>query len=237
MPEWMYTDCYDEGHKVIEVSRLDEKATKRQKGIYHSFICKKCEGETQKYDRYASLVLTARSPMTKEYASVKRDYVCERYEGSNLEFAKWQGLDFRKFQNFVFSVILRTHFAGRIEGPILLTQKHLDGILAIYKGGQLDDASYPILLLEYPKDDKLRNHIVLPYVTKRMGHHIVEFAGGGYAFNIYVSSHAKPRYVRPLSLKTDGSAYSVIESFSNTGLFKVAAEVVKSVKTAPRNIQ
>jgi hypothetical protein len=173
IPEWMYTDCYDEGHKIIEVSRHDETATRRQKGIYHSIICKACEKETQRYDHYASLVLTARSHMAAELVSVEKNYVCEKYNGKNLEFAKWTGLDFRKFQNFVFSIILRTHFAWNIKDPILLTQKHFKGILSIYKGGQTDDTSYPITLLEYPKGDELRNHIVLPYVTKKEGHHII----------------------------------------------------------------
>lgn len=236
MPEWMYIDCYDERHKIIEVSRLSETAVRRQKGFYDSFICKFCEEETQKYDHYASLVLMGRSPASAEYTSVKKDYVCERYEGATLQFAKWQGLNFRKFQNFVFSVILRTHFANRIEGPILLTQKHLDGILTIYNGQQLDDSSYPILLLEYPKTDKLRNHIILPYITKKADHHVIEFAGGGYAFNIYVSNHAKPRYVKSLSLKKDGTIYSIIESFSNTRLFRGITKIVQSVKRVPRNV-
>jgi hypothetical protein len=236
IPEWMYTDCYDEGHKIIEVSRHDEKATRIQKGIYHSIICKACEKETQKYDHYASLVLTARSPMATELASVEKNYICEKYNGRNLEFAKWTGLDFRKFQNFVLSIILRTHFAWNRKDPILLTQKHFEGILNIYKGGQPDDTSYPIMLLEYPKSDKLRNLVVMPYVTRKMDHHVIEFAGGGYLFNVYVSSHEKPSYVRSLAVKNDGSAYVLIDPFINTGLFKGTVQIVKSVKTGPRNI-
>jgi hypothetical protein len=230
----MYRDCYDEGHKIIMVSRLGRKATRRQKGIYDSFICEECEGETQKYDHYASLVLTARSPQVDEYISVKREYVCKKYEGKKLEFAKWEGLDFRRFQNFVFSIILRSHFAAGLGGPLSLSQKHLDGILAIYKGSQPDDASYPILLLEYPRSDELRNHVVLLYMIKKAGHYIIEFAGGGYAFNVYVSSHAKPGYVRSLSVKSDGSTYFVIEPFRSTGLFKSSVQIVKSLEGFPR---
>lgn len=236
IPEWMYNGCYDDGHKIIEVSRHDERATRRQKGIYSSIICKACEEETQKYDHYASLVLTEHAPMTAEFTAVNKNYTCEKYDGKNLEFAKWIGLDFRKFQNFVFSIILRTHFAWNTNDPILLTQKQLEGILAIYKGSQPDDTSYPIMLLEYPKGDKLRNHIVLPYVTRKSGHRTIEFAGGGYAFNIYISSHAKPSYVTSLSLKKDGSTFVMIDYFSNTGLFKGTFHTVKSVRSGPKNI-
>ena len=70
LPEWMYTDCYDEKHKVIEVSRVKEKVTKRQKGVYDAFICEDCEKETQLYDHYASLVLTKRSPNSIEHKSI-----------------------------------------------------------------------------------------------------------------------------------------------------------------------
>lgn len=46
----MYTDCYDEKHKILEVSRLNAKVVRRQKGIYNSFMCEGCEEETQRFD-------------------------------------------------------------------------------------------------------------------------------------------------------------------------------------------
>jgi len=118
IPEWMYTSCYDEKHKLLEVSRVSQKIVKKQKGLYSSFICSKCEKETQKYDHYASLILTERSSNSDEYKSIRRKYFSEYYRGANIEYWKWEKIDFKKFQQFVFSVVLRTYFAGSLNGII-----------------------------------------------------------------------------------------------------------------------
>jgi len=235
IPEWMYTECYDEKHKILEISRSKEKVVKKQKGIYGSFMCEKCEEETQKYDHYASLILTDRSPNSDEYISVNKKYFCENYKGEKAEFGKWENINFRKFQKFVFSIVLRTHFAGKIEGHISLNKKHLEGISAIYRDElNLDDSSYPILITEYSKNDKLKNHVILPYINKQEGHHIIEFTGGGYLFNVYVSSHSKPRFVKSLSLKSDGSMHLIIMFFQETGLFEKSKTLVNTLRNVSK---
>jgi len=194
LPEWMYTECYDEKHKLLEVSRVNQKVAKKQKGFYDSFMCSECEEETQKYDHYASLILTVRSPNSNEHKSIRRTYFSEYFRGIKNEYSKWENIDFRKFQQFVYSIVLRTHFAGKMDGIITLNRKHLDGILGIYRDkSQSDDFSYPILLTEYQKEDKLRDHIIIPFINKNGGHRIIEFSGAGYLFRVYVSSHSKPR--------------------------------------------
>ena len=178
LPEWMYTDCYDEKHKVLEVSRVKQKVTKRQKGIYDAFICKDCENETQLYDHYASLVLTKRSPNSIEHKSINRKYFKEKSEGEITEFERWENIDFIKFQRFVLSVILRTQFSGKMGGQINLNDSHLFRILSIYRDDtKKDDTSYPIIVIKIPEKDKLKNQVILPYINKQEGHHIIEFTG------------------------------------------------------------
>jgi len=217
----MYTECYDEKHKILEVSRSKENVVKKQKGFYGSFMCEECEEETQKYDHYASLILTDLSTNADEYIAVKKMYFCENYKGQKegkAEFGKWENINFRKFQRCVFSIVLRTYFAGKIEGHISLNKKHLEGIFAIYRNElNLDDFSYPILITKYPKNDKLKNHVILPYIDKQEGHHIIAFTGGGYFFKVYVSGHSKPEFVKTLRLKSDGSMYLLIMFFQETG--------------------
>jgi hypothetical protein len=233
VPEWMYTDCYNENHKVIEVVRSEEKVTKKQKGVYGSFICTNCEKETQKYDHYASLILTNKSPETDEYKSVKRTYYNDNHQGEKLEVGVWENIDFKKLQNFIYSIVLRTHFAGRIKGPIALNSKHLERILASYKNEAiLDDSSYPILVVEYHKNDKMRNHVILPFIKKIESHHIIEFTGGGYAFNIYVSSHPKPHHVRSLRLKKDGRLLLINIFFQETALGKKSLKLIGTLGKA-----
>jgi hypothetical protein len=238
IPEWMYTECYDEKHKIFELSSV--KVVKKQKGIYCSFMCNECEGESQKYDRYASLILTDRSPTSDEYKSIKKHSVIDYLTGGKVIAAKWENIDFKKFQKFVFSVILRTHFAGKFNGNIALSKKHLDAILSIYKnedGLSLDDSSYPILICEYRKNDILKNHVILPCIGKREGHHIIEFSGGGYLFNVYVSSHSKPKCIKSLHLKRNGSIYLLKTFFNETGLYNTSIRVAKALENSQKLTQ
>ncbi len=231
IPEWMYTSCYDEKHKLLEVSRVNQKIVKKQKGLYSSFMCSKCEKETQKYDHYASLILTERSCNSDDYKSIKRKYFSEYYRGAKIEYWKWEKIDFKKFQQFVFSVVLRTYFAGELNGIISLNGKHLDGLLGIYRDKSIcDDFSYPILVTEYQEEDKLREHIMVPFIDKNEAHHIIKFAGVGYLFQVYISSHSKPRSVESLRLRADGSLFIISQSLREMGLYKNILKVINMTK-------
>lgn len=237
LPEWMYTECYDRKHKLLEVSRVNQKVIKKQKGLYGSFMCTECEEETQKYDHYASLILTVRSSNSNEYKSIKREYFSEYYRGEKHDFSKWEKIDFKKFQKFVFSIVLRTHFAGNLNGIITLNTKHLGGILGIYRDkSRFDDYSYPILLTQYQKEDKLRNHIIIPFINKSEGHHIVEFSGAGYRFQVYVSNHSKPKFVESLKLKSDGSLFVINMILQEMGLYKNIIRVINMAKNTSKYI-
>lgn len=235
LPEWMYTECYDQKHKLLEVSRADQKLAKKQKGFYGSFMCSECERETQKYDHYASLILTTRSPNSPEYRAVRRKCFSEFHRGVRHDFSRWENLDFKKFQQFVFAIILRTHFAGKMDGVLSLSTKHLDAILNIYRdNSRIDDSSYPILLTEYPREDKLRSHIVVPFINKKGGHHTVDFVGAGYLFQVYVSSHSKPRFAESLRLKADGSVFVINMFLQEMGLYKNMVELVHTAKNTSK---
>jgi len=237
IPEWMYTDCYDEKHKISELSSV--KLCKKQKGIYSSFMCKKCEEETQKYDRYASLILTDRSPNSDEYKSIKKSHFEDNQSGEKIKAVKWENIDFKKLQKFVFSVILRTHFAGKFNGDMALSKKHLDGILAIYRNEDelsLDDSSYPILITEFHKNE-LNNYVFLPCIKKQVGHHIIEFSASGYLFNVFVSSHSKPKVAKSCCLKKNGSMYLLKVFVNETGLYNAFRRVANAYINAQKLTQ
>jgi hypothetical protein len=231
IPEWMYTSCYDEKHKLLEVSRVSQKIVKKQKGLYSSFMCSECENETQKYDHYASLILTERSSNSDQYKSIKREYFSKYYRSEKIDYWKWEKIDFKKFQQFIFSVVLRTYFAGALNGIISLNGKHLDGLLAIYRDKSIcDDFSYPTLVTKYQEEDKLREHIMIPFIDKNAGHHIIKFGAAGYLFQIYISSHSKLRFVESLKLRTDGSLFIISQSLREMGLYKNILKVINITK-------
>ena len=215
----------------MEISRKTKSAIKKQKEIRQAIICADCEYATQRYDHYASLVLTDRSPASPVFRSVRRRYETFRSGEEIAEYGHWENPDCSQFQKFVISVVLRTHFAGKLEGPLRLPANHVRGLLALYRTETAqDDLTYPIVVSEYSKSDNLRHHIVLPYINKREGHHFVELAGGGYIFNVYVSSHQKPCFVKNLCLKSDGSMFMVVISARETGLVKKSRELVRTVR-------
>ncbi len=235
LPEWMYTEIYDKNHKAIEVSKLKKKVTKRQKGYYGQFICKSCEIESQKYDHYASLILTNRSPNNPEHKLISKEHFEYQDDGGQNEYEEWKNIDFKKLQGFVLVCILRTQLAGQMKG-LTLNQKHFKKLLALYHSDSMDDLSYPIVIIKNPDNDKFRNQLIIPYIKKQRGHHIIEFAGTGFIFNIYVSSHNKQDYVNSLRLKNDGSMLLIIISFKQTGLFWNTQRIVKAAKKVSKGI-
>ncbi|NOX33743.1 MAG: hypothetical protein GXP56_08385 [Deltaproteobacteria bacterium] len=225
----MYAECYNENHKLIEISREKQKATKKQKGFYFDFICKTCEKRTQNYDRYASLVLTNRSPNSPESLSVKKERFLGNHRDEGLSFEQWNNLDFEKFQKFVLASILRTHCSGCIKGDIQLNKSHFKQIFSVYENKTaLDDELYPIVLYRLKDSDPFKRHVVLPYFKRYAGHHLIEFMGAGYVFNLYVSSHRKPEYVNLFRLKKDGSLTLPLMDFKQMVLFQRTLDLVKT---------
>ena len=232
LPEWMYKEIYDESHKINQVSRIDQAVIKKQKGHHASYICSACEEKTQKLDHYASLILTDRSPQSPEKLSIQKK-ITRVYDGEEkIEFEEWSGVDFIKFQGFVFSVILRCNFAGMIQGAIKLTEKHLNRIIELYNNNEFaNDYSYPIILRKFNNPDKSKDLVVMPYFMKDSGHHVITFAGGGYCFNIYISSHLKPDFVDSLCLKSNGRIHVVMESMKKTEMYRRFAETMHLINS------
>lgn len=225
IPEWMYKDAYDDNHKLISVDLNNEYARKRQKGFYDQIICTACEIQSQKYDQYASLVLTDRSTDSKEYLAVSRKDEVAYKGGKKLKFSIWENIDFPKLQKFVFACLLRTHFSMLNSGNYLLIDKHYKKIRNLYLDQRSnDDSTYPILLNKYIKDDiGFESILIPPFKNKKDGYFIIEFSGASFLFWVYVSSHKKPCDAHNLRLKADGSCYILKHEFRQTGTFKVSS--------------
>jgi len=220
VPEWMYRDCYDDNHKMINIEVDKKFINKRQKGVYAEIICVDCEHVSQTYDRYGSLVLTSRAPDAFEHKIVIKENF-EYYMNNQKEYySLWKNIDFHKFQRFVFACILRTHLKRRMLGQYLLVEKHFKKMRNIYADKTAhDDWSYPILLSKNT-DESTKNLILLPFKNRHEGHYFIEFTGVGFTFRIYVSSHKKPDHVNSMCLKKSGQMYVIHIPFMESGTFK-----------------
>lgn len=236
VPEWMYKDMYNEKRKLINVNLSKEFVKKEQKGIYDEIICRDCESISQEYDRYASLLLTERSPNAKEHSEVIRKYQEVNGNSRPLKYSFWSNLDFLKYQKFLFVCVLRAYFSSLKKGKPLLVEKHFKGILDLYNSeDRIDDSSYPILTIKYSNTDGSDNVVFLPFTNRKDGHYFIEFTGAGYGFSVYVSSHKKPSYIENLSLKKNGSMYMIHEEIQRTGTFgKVTPNVRDIARKFPK---
>lgn len=221
IPEWMYDDLYDKKHRMVNAELDKEFVNRKQKGYYEEYIiCTDCEIESQKYDNYASLILTDRTPESPVHQAVTKTLYEETKNGRNYCFSRWEGIDFQMFQKFVFICVLRAHLASSRHGTTILAEKHFKGIRDLYKNNATNDLTYPITVVQFPEDDKFKNHVVLPFANRKNGHRFVEFSGAGYQLLAYVSSHTKPLFVYSTSLKSDGSMYLMHVYFEASGTFK-----------------
>ena len=220
VPEWMYRDCYDDNHKMINVKVNEKFINKRQKGIYAEIICADCEHVSQTYDRYGSIVLTSRTPDASEHKIVVKEDLEYYINDQRQEYSLWKNIDFYKFQRFVFASVMRTHLAMKAKGEYLLIDKHFRKMRNIYMDEAVfDDWSYPILVSKNT-DESTRNIILPPFKNKHDGHYFIEFIGVGFSFRIYVSSHKKPDHVNSMCLSKSGQMYVIHIPFMESGTFK-----------------
>ena len=229
IPEWMYrgVKIYDEKGKAIQLDLANQKKLFFQKGYRGDFICNNCEQRTAELDRYASLIFKDRSFCPKGIKKTKKNLD----ELSEKIVHIWDGLDFKKIQNFIYSICLRQHFYNLSQGEKgLIINKHLSLLLKLYHSNQMDDESYPIFIIYLDESEK-NKYIISPYVDKNSGHHIITFLACGLWFIIKVSSH-KGLFGEDnnIKLKSDGSLHMVQMKFKEAGI------VIKSLNTAKKVI-
>lgn len=229
IPEWMYKDVYDKNNKMINVDINRMSKSKKQKGYYDEIICTACEEKSQKYDHYASLILTERSKQSPEYLAIDRKINKQPVRKELHSYSHWKNIEFHKLQKFVFICLLRTHLSMKKKGEYLLVDRHYKKIREIYMSSTIsDDKSYPIIIVKYLDEDGFKDIIHLPYIDKKDGHFLIDFGGGGYLFNIYVSNHPKPDDITNLCLIENGSVYLVHDYIEQLGVLKgVSSKVIE----------
>ena len=97
IPEWVYTDLYDDKHRFNVLSTLPERPRpKEQKGIRERLLCEDCEQQFSRYERYAREVVIG-----GEWLTVSR----------HAGWIKIAGIDYARFKLFQMSVLWRAGIA------------------------------------------------------------------------------------------------------------------------------
>lgn len=213
VPEWMYTDLYSDRHKLLSFDLKKMRPEKLQKGVRASIVCNDCEGRFAKDDHYGSLVLTSRSPQAPEHRkiNVHKTVGGPLRDGRMVTLEHWSGLDFKKFQNFIFSVGIRAHLAAQAELPNELYER----LRRLYLSSMIDAAMYPIRICRIQE-----GNMHLPFLDERDGHTAISFAATGFYFLTFASEEPKPDYFRETCLRPEGSALLMQMDYFETGVFK-----------------
>lgn len=228
IPEWVYKEAqiYDNRGRAIHLDLTNQKKLFFQKGYRGEFICNSCEQKTAELDRYASRIFKDRSicptGVTKDIKTL--------YTPSKEIVHIWSGFDFKKIQNFIYSICLRQHCYNLSKGiEELIISKHLSKLLKLYHSDKIiDDESYPIFIIYL---DKSKKFIIPPYVDKMSGHHVIKFIACGLEFIIKVSSHpglfSDNNEDNELKLKSDGSVCMLQMKFQESGTVKKTLNATK----------
>ena len=192
IPEWMYKESRTYGKKghAIAYDRQNNTRNIVQQGYKGAFICNNCENEISKLDSYASTIFKDRDIFYSK-KNIKKKRITEITGidiGSRTGYL-WSSFNFKKIQNFIYSVCLRQHFYHLSKGQKgLIIEKHLKSLLQLYHSNKIDDESYPIFII-YCKKSELNRAVMVPSKRKMAGHHIVNFVACGFQFIVKVSSH------------------------------------------------
>ena len=217
IPEWMYKESkiYDNKGRCIALDLKQKKRNFYQNGSKGKFFCTNCEKNTSILDNYASQIFkTHTKPM-------KNVIVEQRKTPDGLLFQQWSGFDFKKMQQFIYSICLREHFyrISKSEKKLIAPDKHLFNILRLYKTDDMDYLSYPIVIVRY-NESMYANIVERPYVDKHEGHHVILFKAGGFQFFIKVSSHSSSFFDKKLILKPPGQIIVCQKKYEEMNLWK-----------------
>lgn len=220
LPDWMFKKSYSKDHKLIHIDMNKLTAAKKQSATHGSFWCENCETQSSRFDTYSSLILTDDSPKSSERLSITKKLL-KPWDKNNPGIELWSGVDFKRFQSFVFACVIRGELFARSEGRSIVEAKHFTSIHSKYSNAaEIDDKTYPILVSRSPDDDERQQWGFLPHKTKLFNHDGVMFRGGGYQVQIYTSDLAIPRDVTIGSLNQHGEMPVIVDYYKNTGSHK-----------------
>lgn len=237
VPKWVHRLSFGKQSRTYNVDTDAQEMRIAQDGIKGAYWCEDCEKLFATDDQHASFIFQKK----------------RSYKGPNVNTAtiKWantdkgrirvidlQGVDFKKLQKFILSVVLREHMALAQKGKDLLGSKHFKRMKDVYfDDSNLDDLVYPILINRVSPSDKLAETLMQPYRGRNStGANLQSFMGGGYQFHVMVQNHGAPKEETNFRLKADGKAIIPIIEIAQTKAAQEAVAMAKRLK-AEKNVK
>jgi len=205
IPEWVFTDLYDEKHRFNVMSTLPERPRpQEQKGLRERLLCNDCEQQFSRYERYARGVVKGGEGLT-----------VTRHPG-RIEIAD---IDYEKFKLFQMSVLWRSGIAShRMFSRVKLGPhaERLREMLLREDPGRRTD--YPCLIFGVIAQGKsIPDFIDQPTRVRLDGLNCYRFIFCGLVWVFFVANHAPTRLARQHVLTEAGGLVIWIKPFEDLG--------------------
>ena len=175
-----------------------------QDGEKGAYWCADCEKLFATDDQFASFVFQSRKSIKGPNVNTATIKYAESNQGK-IRVIHLMQLEFKKFQKFVLSVLLREHMALAKKGKNLLGDKHYEKMRSVYfSDDEIDDSVYPIFVNKVNPINKLSDTVMHPFRGSGSIGNLVSFMAGGFEFHTRVQSHGGIQDAG-FRLKSDGS--------------------------------
>ena len=177
LPEFLYETLYDEKHRLQVLSIIPEQGNwHEQKGLRERLLCDACEQKLSVWERYASLALKGRLPLTF------------RQEGSVVHIG---GLDYTRFKLFQLSVLWRAGVSTLQFFEKVQLGKHAEILRRLLLAGDPGSSErYGCFMFGLKHESGAFTGIIMqPGKVCLHGHIGYRFVFGGFLWSMLTSSH------------------------------------------------
>jgi hypothetical protein len=194
LPEFTFKACYDENHKLIELSLREPKPGKKvplQKGYREYLLCDDCEGKFSKLEDYAARVLSG---------------TAIHVDGKGENPVLTVQVDYARFKLFGMSILWRMGISTRSEFDAVKLGPHAEHLrAALFTEDPLAQDKYPFFLIAVLWNGAFEpGWITTPYPNRSGGHQTYNLVIAGFHYTFYVSSHRAEAAVLVVAPDTGG---------------------------------
>ncbi len=215
IPEFLYRPLYDEIHRMHVLS-LHKKTPRpyEQKGIREKLLCRNCEIQLSKYERYARTAFDGReTEMPLDGVIIVKD------------------VDYNKFKLFLLSILWRASVSSLdffSQVSLGLHENKIREMILSNDPGPSD--KYGVIPFALIDDSTIQSDLIVqPTRTRLYGHVGYRFIFGGFMWVFLVSGHLPPSKIKPLFPMEDNTLCILKGDYKECGVVTDFAKRLKKM--------
>jgi hypothetical protein len=191
IPEFLYTQLYDDKHRVAVLGKDFERTQYEQKGLREYLLCSSCESILSKYEKYTSRLM--RGEEGKRLRQTPRLYSIEN-------------IDYKSFRLFGLSLLWRASITDTLFFEKVSLGCHEEPIRQmILRGDAGPQDKYGFFLGRILSSELHPEALMMqPTISRFEGHRCYRFVFGGFVWAFVVSSHRLSDVARACLISEEG---------------------------------